>query len=327
MFHRSSELFEKRRVVAWLCWSGWLYASAVSCAEGTPGNAERLSSLSSDQLRSLCTEVIDAWPAARDEQLKCDNGNTYYLDREGLSACGNQTTSCSARVGEWRECMRALAETPCETATPEPEQCTQLRLAPGCDGLSLPVVSQCTPPTPEQAAAWNGVYQFLDATRNPLGCDAEGAELPAQGFFALTTELVPAVPYSPLGDTRILAPLECESIEACRELAAKLAMASDPYAESSAAPNMTLLDSALCGPENSDTLRASEISGSGDEECQITIREQVLQLQTDGSLRIEIRSFEVPPPPKGEPCYLSDAVRGRCVSLEVLRAQRVAPLL
>jgi hypothetical protein len=324
MFHWICELSEKRRVIACLCWSGWLYA-ALSCMDDAPSDSDRLSSLSSDQLRSLCTEVIDAWPATPDGPIRCDNGNTYYLDREGLSACGNQTTSCSARVGEWRDCMRALAATPCETATPEPEQCRRLPFAAGCGGLALPVSSECTPPRPEQVAEWSGLYRFSNRTRNSNGCDSEGEPLPAQGYFLLTTRFVAAVPYSPLGDTRMLVPLECESIEACRELTMELSSASDPNTPLLALPYLTLLDNPLCGPDNYDTLRSSVIDSSGDA-CELIREEQVLLPQPDGTLRIERRSFQLPAPPEGQPCYFTDAVQGSCVSLDVLRAERVPTL-
>lgn len=315
-----------RRALA-LIGCGWPWA-AMACAAVAPGDADRLSSLSTGQLSALCAEIDPEWAGAGG-LLACDNGWTLYLDSEGLAACGSQTTVCSATVGAWRACMRALFADACQVPEQEPVECVALRSQPGCSELALPLLSECTPLTEQYAAASTGLYEITSRLRNDVDCSAERAEaLPAEGHLALLAGRSPGTPGSPLQGGPALTPHSCTGLEQCRQLVAELLGSSDPYLWLSSGSNAGLPDGFRCGPDSSGTLRDSVVLEVTGRECIRTTFEVSLRLGPDASLELHFQTFDLRLPAAGEPCFatVGPEERGTCVSSDVRRAQRVAPL-
>lgn len=319
---------ELRRLLP-LTGCAWLWGAAA-CAEAPPDDADRLSSLSTGQLRALCAEIEPGW-ADRGELVGCDNGWTLYLDSEGVAACGTQRTACSASVGQWRACMRALFADSCQVPEQEPAECVLLRSAEGCSGLDWPLESVCTPPTEQQAAAFAGLYEVTSRTSNTAGCGAEGARaLPPEGHLAVLALRSPGVPGSPLQDGPALGLQSCGSIEHCQQQVAELLSQSQPYLWLySGASNADLPNGFVCAPDSAGTLSdfvvVLETSGNG---CVRTSLAVSLRLEPDETLQLEVQTFELRLPATGEPCFttLEPDARGSCISSDVRRARRVAPL-
>ncbi len=306
----------------------WPVTLAVACSEDAPGDAQRLSSLSTGQLQALCAELDEGWPAQVELQT-CDNGWTLYLDQSGLDACGTRTTSCSASAGEWRACMQALFAGACQVPEAEPEACIALRSAEGCSGLALPFAFQCTPPQQEQVAAYDGVYEIISHSRSDSGCDAEGPALQPEGYWALEPITFPGQFFSPLRNTPMVALQSCDGIEECQALMADILSRSEPYLwlpRGGSEPNAP--DGFRCAPDDSGALLDTVVVEALGTECARTTVELSLRLEPDGVARLEQRTFELRTPALGEPCFANVGAgeRGSCVSLSVMRAQRRAPL-
>jgi hypothetical protein len=316
------------RVGGW----GWVCAAAASCGDGNPRNADRLSSLSTTQLAALCDELPTALAGER-PLLECDSGRTLFLDEVGLAACGSQTTTCSASVGQWFACMASLFGDACEAEAREPEACSALRSAPGCSEIALPIDSVCTPPTSEYVRAFDGVYEIVDMTLNDAGCDAGGTLRAGQGHIVLASGSFPGVPLAPLQDTPMLMLQLCSGVDACREHMAGVLAASEPFhaLTSVELPSFGVPDlpeDFVCAPDASGALITSSINLIGGAGCVFTISETALRLEPDGFIRLTIEHFDLPSRGDGDACTFprGDEDSRRCVSSEVLRARRVAEL-
>ena len=302
---------------------------SASCGEAAPKDGDRLSSLSTGQLRTLCAELPSGW-VEESELRVCDNGRTLYLDQDGLEACGSATTSCSASAGQWRACMRALVDSTCQAAEHEPTACTELRYAPGCEWLQLPLRSVCTPLSTDDVAGFDGVYSITSHTRNDLGCDGEGAAQPTGGYLALASTLYPRAASGPLPAlpaSSMLVLQECASIEQCQQRMAELLGASvpdDALGGNSDGP----FEIFTCAPDSAGSFPGSNIDFGLAEGCLPARKEKALRREPDGFIRLETQTSELPSPAKGEPCVvtLEPGTEPRCTAIEVLRAQRVAPL-
>jgi len=311
---------------------GWVCAVAASCGDAPPDDADRLSSLSTTELGTLCDELPTALDGER-SQLECDNGRTLFLDDSGLSACGSQTTTCSASVGQWRACMTSLFGAACDAAEREPEACSALRSAPGCSEVALPIQSVCTPPTSDDVSAFDGVYEIVDITRNDASCDAGGTLRSGQGHIALAGGRCPGIPLTPLQNTPTLMLQLCSGVDACREHMARVLAASEPYYALTDAqlPSFGVPDlpeDFVCGPDESGALVDVSLSSTAGDTCALTREETALRLEPDGFIRLTIERFELSPPPDGEPCTFppTHEPSRRCISAEVLRARRVSEL-
>lgn len=302
--------------------------AALACAEAAPRDADRLSSLSTGQLRELCAEIDADW-AALGGLAECGNGWAVYPDGAGLAACGTRTTACSATVGEWRACMRALFADPCAVPAQQPAECEALRGATGCDGIALPLQGACMPPTEQLAADAGGVYVVTSHSLNASGCGAEGTTvLPAEGHLAVLAVPSPDLPASPLQGSAALVVQRCDDIQSCQQWAAELSGRGEPFPWLYSGYNADAPNGFVCGPDDTGTLRDSVVIQIVGTECVRSTVEVSLRPEPGATLQLEAQTFELRVPAEGEPCFATVGAdeRGACISRDVLRAERVAPL-
>jgi hypothetical protein len=331
MFHESLPLSTRLPGLALLVLG--LSTAAAACAESTAADEERLSSLSIGQLRALCRELGDTW-AGESGQLSCDNGKTLYVDQAGIAACGTASTECSATAGQWRACMSALFDDSCQAALQEPEACTALLAAPGCAALALPVQARCTPPSVDYLVAYEGIYEVIEHTRNAAGCELEGAAIEASGSFALAVVSMPDLSPPPLANWPVLALQACSSPDECRQRMDEILGMPEPYLWLREGPNNADIPGAFeCGLDRSSALpavRVDSMSSPGDvaPPCTLIKREASLRRAPDGSVTLELRTFEPSPAADENDCFpgAAAAPESRCAQLDVLRSRRVASL-
>jgi hypothetical protein len=308
-----------------------LLSAVIACSEDRVADERPLSSLSSQELGTVCDELRANWPRAG-QTLACQDGSTVSLAEFSSESCsGVSASSCSASVGDVRACNDASLADPCAAFAQRPDACAPLAAA-GCgtvEALSLPMGDTCRTLQPSDVAPLEGVYELVRHTENTDSCAAEGASR----LDSDTEQLFVLVGVDFFGTPMA-------AIQSCADRAGCLALA-ERIRQQSQNPMLQALDPAGHEPErhqliqcrgaSSGVLRAGGFSVGNDLEGNCRLTEEAIDVtrSADGVVRLEGRTAAWTKPQAPDGCSYTPGDRpadAACARLEVQEGRLLSAL-